>query len=107
MYSALPRVANRVLFWVMSAPSKEALVCFRERKRKVVFSSTDPDGEVAALVAAAKETFAGILNAETELVVQLKNEDWAGEFVDVEGSVSIPDQCCEIGMFNFMQHSVL
>ena len=93
MYSALPRVANRVLVtvWVMSAPNKEALVCFGERKRRVVFSSTDPGGEVAALVAAAKETFGGILNAETELVVQLKNEDWAGEFVDVEGSVTIPD----------------
>ena len=73
---------------------KKVLVCFGERKREVTFTSaTEKDGDVKAVMEAVSEVFADVLdssdNPTRDLILQIKNEAWNGEFLDVKGE--IPD----------------
>ena len=75
-------------------PLKKVLVCFEERKREVAFSSgSEKEGDVSSLLDAIAKVFADVLPAENpthQLILQIKNEDWDGEFLDAEGQ--IPDK---------------
>ena len=72
--------------------SKTVLVCIGERKRPVHFSASDID-ETSALMLAIREVFQDIIAEDTEIVLQMKDEEWAGEFVDIQsGNATIPDK---------------
>ena len=62
--------------------SKTVLVCIGERKRPVNFSAASDD-ETSALLSAIRDEFRDIITEDTEIVLQLKDEEWAGEFVDI------------------------
>lgn len=74
---------------------KKVLVCFGERKREVIFASETETagGDVKAVLEAVGEVFADIFdssdNPTRDLILQVKNEAWNGEFLDVKGE--IPD----------------
>ncbi len=101
---------------------KNVLVCIGERKRAVSFPvQTSPKAELQALLTAIANVFEDVIpKATAHLALQLKNEKWGGEFLDVvEGGV-IPDksvlrvfqdsQVCEVStvqiicMFNHYLH---
>lgn len=68
--------------------SKTILVSFRDRKRPVTFTSGNK--ETSSLICAFKETFADVLGEESEntspdVLLQVKDEDWGGEYVDILG----------------------
>ena len=73
---------------------KKVLVCLGERKREISFISKDdaPDGN--SLLKEAVKAFHDVLDDEkaARLLLQLKNEDWDGDYVDVVGVMSIPDK---------------
>jgi len=78
----------------MSAPSssKSVLVHFQDQRRHVTFSS----GNITtnSLICAFKETFAAALGEKEstpldhEVLLQMKNGDWGGEYVDIQGDSS-------------------
>ena len=66
--------------------SKTVLVSFCDRKRPVTFTSGNK--ETSSLICAFKETFADVLGEESEntspdVLLQVKDEDWEGEYVDI------------------------
>lgn len=66
---------------------KVVLVCLGKRKWEVAFID---DGEgLNTLLDAIRETFSDVFGDE-QLLLQVKNEEWSGEFVDVTGDV--PDK---------------
>ena len=75
-----------------TAPSKansekKVLVCLGERKREVVFVD---DGEDVrkALLGAIRQVFSDVIdNDSNELLLEVKHEEWSGEFVDLTGTV--------------------
>lgn len=75
-------------------PPKKVLVCFGERRREVTFSSGGgKEGDISSLLDAVAKVFADVLPAEDpthQLILQKKNEDWDGEFIDAVGE--IPDK---------------
>ena len=75
----------------MAAAMKEVLVCLGERKRGVSFASGDPDEEREALLQAIVEAFVDV-KIRDDLVLQLKSEEWGGEFVDLKANQEIPDR---------------
>ncbi len=68
--------------------SKAVLVCLGERKREVCFrANSTEEEEWKAFMDAVRCTFADVLPGSSSgssgnLIVQLKNENWEGEFVD-------------------------
>ena len=71
---------------------KKVLVSFKERKREVTFLS-GKDGDIVPLLDAVGQVFADVLPSENpteKLIVQVKNEEWDGEFTDAVGE--IPDK---------------
>ena len=72
---------------------KNVLVSYRGRKRPVSFCS-EPSDERKSLVAAIGDTFKDVVNDgfSDDVVVQMKSEDWGGEFVDVPKDAVIPDR---------------
>lgn len=77
-----------------SISPKKVLVIFEERRREVTFfGRSAKEGDIAPLLDAIGQVFADLLPSETpthQLILQTKNEDWNGEFVDAEGE--IPDK---------------
>ena len=87
------------------AHEKEVLVVYGERKRTVRFqeSPDNPEKERISLLAAVRDTFKDVLEQSEEnrmtnqslsianMIIQIKSEKWSGEFVDVHGSVVVPD----------------
>ncbi len=74
--------------------TKTVLVCLGERKREVSFefsSDNIEDSEVKALLTQLGEVFSDVLSADKirldQLVLQYKNEDWNGEFIDAMGPI--------------------
>ena len=68
-------------------------VCIGEQKRPVTYTVDGTIKERKALLAAAKQVYADVtsLEVESDIVVQVKNEQWEGEFVDL-GDEEIPDR---------------
>ena len=70
-------------------PQKTVLVCLGERKREVVF--TDDGEDRKPLLDAIREVFSDVMgDGSNELILQIKREEWSGEFVDLSGRV--PDR---------------
>ena len=69
---------------------KTVLACFGERKREVTFSS-DAE-ELQPLLAAVKAAYNDVIKVNGELIMQLKSEDWGGEFVDLHKGSTIPNR---------------
>ena len=70
----------------VAAATKEVLACFGEHKRVLKFSSGSPAQEINSLKQAFLITFSDVLEngvEEKNLVVQLKNELWRDQFLDV------------------------
>ncbi len=66
---------------------KTVLMCYKERKRPVVFQSDGkPECEKERLVAAARQIFQDMLPADEDytLAVQCKSESWYGNFVELK-----------------------
>ena len=74
--------------------AKSVLVCFGEHKRPVSFPVSDARGERKKLEEAIAVTFQdviGELHPDRSLLLQLKSDGWAGEFVDLSDDAQIPD----------------
>lgn len=67
------------------ATTKKVLVKFGDHCRPVQFT-----GDHDELVLKTKEEFA--LNQQEDLLLQIKDEDWGGEFIDLSASDEIPDK---------------
>ena len=68
--------------------SKAVLVSFGDRRRPVTFPSGNK--ETSSLISAFKKTFSDVLGEQKEasaleVLLRVKDEDWGGEFVDIEG----------------------
>ena len=77
------------------AATKEVLACFGEHKRVLKFSSGSPAQEISSLKQAFLITFSDVLEngvEEKNLVVQLKNELWCDQFLDVTDDQIISDR---------------
>lgn len=77
---------------VTMAQPKKVLVCLGENRREVMFSGNAKD-----LLEGVVEVFSDILSAQkisaSQLVLQLKNEDWGGDFLDIDKvTAEIPDK---------------
>ena len=80
--------------------NKQVLVCIDERKRSVSFStSPDPKVEAKSLRSAIKEAYSNVLCGDADatdsdgpmqLILQIKDESWGGEFVDVQETATVP-----------------
>ena len=57
-----------------SGAQKSVLACMGDRKREVIFT------EEGSLLSAVRETFADVLQGDEEILLQVKHEDWNGEF---------------------------
>ena len=66
-------------------PTKTVLVSFLEYKREVSFSSDE-------LISTIKAKFKDVMRPGMNLILQLKNEEWQGEYVDVSNILDIPDK---------------
>ena len=68
---------------------KKVLVCLGDRKREVIFT-TD-------IMGAVRSSFSDILPAAhdgrpAKFILQLKNEEWGGDFLDVADESEVPDR---------------
>ena len=71
-----------------SSISKTVLVCVGEHKREVAFAS-DGEDDKKTLLPAVRQAFSDVLSGEEQLLLQIKREDWNGEFTDLmEGSIT-------------------
>lgn len=73
---------------------KRVLVQVGSNKRPVSFSTEGPGGELLLLKKAVIETFSDVLKSTdpNDLLVQVKSEDWPGEYEDILESDSIQDK---------------
>ena len=75
-----------------SASTKQVLVCFRERKRAVVFPcGANAEAEKDSLLSAIRKEFEDVLGPESDIVLQKKSELWDGEFIDIRDAAPIAD----------------
>ena len=79
---------------VVVPPQKTVLVCFGERKRPVTYTMDERKSEKESLLSAVNEVFADVegIGDDAEHLVQVKNEQWGGEFVDLKDEEKIPDR---------------
>ena len=66
---------------------KTVLVQFLKRSRPVTVH-----GNKKELISRIKEDFHDLVNAEDELLLQRKDEEWGGEFVDIAEGEEVPDR---------------
>ena len=73
---------------------KRVLVQIGSNKRPVSFSKEGPGGELLLLKKAVIETFSDVLKSTEpkDLLVQVKSEDWPGEYEDLLESDIIQDK---------------
>ena len=78
------------LMYCAMAASKTVLVCVGERKRAVVIN----DDEKSSFLDIVITAFADVLEEKPikKPVIQIKSEQWKGEFVDFEEGSIIPDK---------------
>ena len=68
---------------------KKVLVCLGDRKREVIFT--------ADIMGAVRSSFSDVLLAAhdgrpAKFILQLKNEEWGGDFLDVADESEVPDR---------------
>ena len=81
---------------MMEIEKKCVLVCLGERKREVAFMGDKEDAkkERSHFIAAIKKTFSDIgLESFDSFVLQVKDENWAGEFVDIGSDDRVGHKC--------------
>lgn len=66
-------------------PVKTALVCLGDRKREIQFVE-------GAFHNAVFKAYSDVLGGNEHIIWQLKREDWAGEFIDMEADSPVPDR---------------
>ena len=59
-----------------------------QRTREVSFQEESRDGH-ESLLRAVRATYSDVLQGDEELVLQIKREEWAGQFTDLVGEVPI------------------
>ena len=70
---------------------KEVLCCFRDKRRPETFCTEEGKPKLKLLIDAVTVVFQHIIPSVGTVFLQLKNEDWAGEFTDVHERDSIPN----------------
>lgn len=72
--------------------ARQALVVFKDWKRPVQFASGRSEGnDTAAVIQAIKATFPEITK-DAECRLQVKSEEWGGEYLDLPEHAPIPDR---------------
>ncbi len=71
---------------------KEFLCCFGERKRPVKFKVDPMKGDFNSALEVLRTTFEDVIAPTCQVFLQLKHEDWSGEFVDIGEMDTIPDR---------------
>ena len=76
---------------------RTVLGCFRQHKRPVTFMEDGDRKDRSIFIAAFRNAYCDVLDqaeveADTVLTVQVKNEQWGGEFVDMGDDEKIPDR---------------
>ena len=77
-----------------AATSKVVLACFGDHKRELSYPEASSAQEVKNLKQAFLAAFSDVLESGVEengLMVQLKSEVWAGEFLDITDDQRIPN----------------
>ena len=79
---------------------RTVLDCFRQHKRPVTFTVDGDRKDRSVFIAAFRNAYCDVLDqaeaeANTVLTVQVKNEQWGGEFVDMGDDEKIPDSSSE------------
>ena len=70
---------------------KKVLLCFGDRKRCVTIPATW-DNDVEHLHAIAIEVFEDVFpTSQAQIFLQLKDEEWGGEFIDIRDNQVIED----------------
>ena len=76
--------------------TKTVLVCLGERKREVTFCSRNDENDRKTLLEETLKVYGDVLDStssgQNHLNLQLKREEWEGQFVDIIGMKSIPDK---------------
>ena len=72
-----------IIVYAMATAAKKVLVKFEDRCRPIQFTGDDLRVEI-------REAFD--LNQQEDFFIQIKDEDWGGEFVDVSDEKNIPDK---------------
>lgn len=77
--------------------TKTVLVCLGERKREVTFCSRNDENDRKTLLEETLKVYGDVLGSTSsgqnpDLNLQLKREEWEGQFVDIVGMKSIPDK---------------
>ena len=68
------------------------LVSMGVNTRYVSFSTAESVTDTEALMQAIRTTFKDNLQSGQEFSLQLKSEEWGGEFIDLEGTQEIADR---------------
>ena len=68
---------------------KQALVCLGDRKRSITFLTGVDEKE--SMLEAIREVFKDVVTLNNNFLIQLKNEKWGGEFLDL-AEETIQDQ---------------
>ena len=71
---------------------KVVLVSMGVNTRHVSFSTAESVTDTEALMQAIRTTFKDNLQSGQEFSLQLKSEEWGGEFIDLQGTQEIADR---------------
>jgi hypothetical protein len=71
---------------------KRVLIELNQNRKQVVFDASTGVSDVIVLKNAIKSSFGIELNESQDLLVQRKNEEWVGLWVDVEGNEEVYDR---------------
>ena len=73
------------------SPEKTVLCRLGERRREVIYRKEDGKAELLTLTEAVRSVFSDVIAESSRLILQKKNENWEGEFLDIQEAESIPD----------------
>ena len=79
----------------MADSTKRVLVRVGQNNRPVTLDPGDSSTDVERLMKSVYLCFKDVLKADasdSSIILQIKSEDWGGEFVDIESNSTIPDK---------------
>ncbi len=77
----------------MAASAKKEVLCvFGQRRRPMSFSVGVGEADYDCVLREAKKVFEDIIPSSSILILQVKNEEWSGEFTDLKEADTIPDR---------------
>ena len=71
------------------AEEVSVLVRYGSRCRRIVLSSGSSESELRVNI---RDVFGDLLGAEQRFFLQLKDDDWGGEFIDVPDGLKVADR---------------